>query len=104
MAHPQWTKLLETELGRAEREDMWVDLTNILWAKELLKSINCGGGGGGCSLCHFKGHKTPPRGKLKDWNIFTNASPLKLIGNVSPFALSVPVGSAQSLKDGWCES
>lgn len=45
MAHPQWTGLLGTELERAEREDMWVEITNILWAKELLKSNNLGGEG-----------------------------------------------------------
>ena len=50
-------QLLGTELGRAEREEMWVALTDILQAFEIYQFRKK------YSLCHLKGHKTPHRGK-----------------------------------------
>lgn len=72
-------------------------LTEILWAKELLKSNNLGGK---YSLRHIKGHKIPPRRKLKNSNIIANASPFKPVEDVSPLTLTAPVGSSHSFRDG----
>lgn len=68
-------------------------LTEILWVNDLSKSNNVAGEG---SLCHFKGYKTPPRGKLQDLNIIANASPFKPV-DVSPFTFTAPVGSSHGV-------